>query len=58
MQPCVGITRMRRWTRAQKLGLNPPIEVLADLLKEEAKGEKSTEKAHIDEILGGTAAGA
>lgn len=25
--PCVGVTRLERWERAQALGLNPPSEV-------------------------------
>uniref|UniRef100_A0A0B7APU6 DNA polymerase delta subunit 4 n=1 Tax=Arion vulgaris TaxID=1028688 RepID=A0A0B7APU6_9EUPU len=25
--PCIGITRMERWERANKHGLNPPVEV-------------------------------
>ncbi|CAJ1935916.1 unnamed protein product [Sphenostylis stenocarpa] len=25
--PCVGITRLERWERAQSLGLNPPLEI-------------------------------
>ncbi|GAB6024042.1 DNA polymerase delta subunit 4 [Chamberlinius hualienensis] len=25
--PCIGITRMERWNRAQKLGLDPPLNV-------------------------------
>lgn len=49
---------MRRWHRAEKLGLNPPIEVLAVLLKEEAKGARRIEVAHMDEILNSTAVGA
>ncbi|KAI9657799.1 MAG: hypothetical protein M1829_006865 [Trizodia sp. TS-e1964] len=48
--PCIGIPRVKRWKRAESLGLNPPIEVLAVLLKEEAEG-KRTEKAHIEELL-------
>jgi DNA polymerase delta subunit 4 len=39
------------------LGLNPPIEVLAVLLKEEAKGNKGMERAHMDELLNSTAVG-
>lgn len=27
--PCTGITRLQRWERAQKLGLDPPAEVPA-----------------------------
>ncbi|KAL8365298.1 hypothetical protein RB595_004214 [Gaeumannomyces hyphopodioides] len=46
--PCIGISRIRRWNRAEKLGLRPPIEVLAVLLKEE-KGAAS--RAHMDEIM-------
>lgn len=57
-QPCVGITRMKRWQRAKRLGLNPPIEVLAVLLKEEAKGNAGIERAHMDELLNATAVGA
>ncbi|KAI1644105.1 DNA polymerase delta, subunit 4-domain-containing protein [Daldinia loculata] len=56
--PCVGITRMKRWKRAEKLGLNPPLEVLAVLQKEESKGTPGIEKAHMDEILNSTAVGA
>ncbi|KAK9424765.1 putative DNA polymerase delta subunit 4 [Seiridium unicorne] len=52
--PCVGISRMRRWQRADRLGLNPPAEVLAVLMKEEKKGTKGTETAHIDQILNST----
>jgi len=55
--PCIGTTRLRRWQRAQRLGLNPPIEVLAVLLKEEAKGNKSIERAHMDEIMNNTSIG-
>ncbi|RYP53181.1 hypothetical protein DL768_001774 [Monosporascus sp. mg162] len=55
--PCVGISRIKRWQRAQRLGLNPPVEVLAVLLKEEKKGTKGIERAHIDEILNATVVG-
>ncbi|EZF30929.1 DNA polymerase delta subunit 4 [Trichophyton interdigitale] len=48
--PCIGIARIKRWRRAHALGLNPPIEVLAVLLKEETR-EKASEKAYIDELL-------
>ncbi|KAK0741818.1 DNA polymerase delta, subunit 4-domain-containing protein [Apiosordaria backusii] len=51
--PCVGITRLKRWQRAERLGLNPPIEVLAVLVKEERSGER----AHLDELLNSTAVG-
>lgn len=49
--PCIGITRLKRWQRAERLSLNPPIEVLAVLLKEEAAGKKANERAHVDELL-------
>ncbi|KAL8397120.1 hypothetical protein RB594_004001 [Gaeumannomyces avenae] len=52
--PCIGISRIRRWNRAERLGLRPPIEVLAILLKEE-KGAVSG--AHMDEIMNPSAAG-
>ncbi|KAH6851088.1 DNA polymerase delta, subunit 4-domain-containing protein [Chaetomium sp. MPI-CAGE-AT-0009] len=55
--PCIGIARLKRWQRAQRLGLNPPVEVLAVLLKEEAKGNKEIEKAHMDELLNSAAVG-
>ncbi len=42
---------MKRWMRASKLGLNPPIEVLAVLLKEEKKGNHKIERAHVDELM-------
>jgi DNA polymerase delta subunit 4 len=52
------MSRMKRWQRAQRLGLNPPIEVLAVLLKEEAAGNKAIERAHMDELMNSTTAGA
>ncbi|KAI9847091.1 MAG: hypothetical protein M1837_003209 [Sclerophora amabilis] len=54
--PCIGIPRLSRWTRAQTLNLSPPIEVLAVLLKEEAKGPvdaKKIQRAYVDELMGG-----
>ncbi|KAF5018033.1 hypothetical protein F66182_10007 [Fusarium sp. NRRL 66182] len=54
--PCIGMPRMKRWKRADRLGLNPPVQVLAVLLKEESKGNK-IETAHMDEILNSTAIG-
>ncbi|RSL72797.1 hypothetical protein CEP54_000630 [Fusarium duplospermum] len=54
--PCIGTSRMKRWKRAERLGLNPPVEVLAVLLKEETKGNK-VQRAHMDEILNSTAVG-
>ncbi|KAI1496171.1 DNA polymerase delta, subunit 4-domain-containing protein [Biscogniauxia marginata] len=55
--PCVGISRMKRWHRADRLGLNPPVEVLAVLMKE-SEGALDLENAHMDEILNSTAVGA
>ncbi|KAF8864762.1 hypothetical protein BDZ45DRAFT_569284, partial [Acephala macrosclerotiorum] len=49
--PAIGIARMKRWVRANKLGLSPPIEVLAVLLKEEEKGNTKIERAHVDELM-------
>ncbi|KAI0452608.1 DNA polymerase delta, subunit 4-domain-containing protein [Xylaria acuta] len=56
--PCVGINRLKRWQRADRLGLNPPVEVLAVLMQEEAKDTKGIERAHMDDILNSTAVGA
>lgn len=53
--PCIGMPRMKRWQRADRLGLNPPPEVLAVLLME---SDKSTSRAHMDEIMNTTAVGA
>ncbi|KAL8665903.1 MAG: hypothetical protein Q9202_001839 [Teloschistes flavicans] len=53
--PCVGLSRARRWKRAEGLGLKPPIEVLAVLMKEEGKGNKGMERAFMDGLLGGSA---
>lgn len=50
-QPCIGIARMKRWTRANKLNLNPPIEVLAVLLREEERGNSGIERAYVDELM-------
>ncbi|CAG7951692.1 unnamed protein product [Penicillium olsonii] len=45
--PCIGIARVKRWRRANKLNLNPPIEVLAVLLK----GKDTKQRAYVDELL-------
>lgn len=61
--PCIGMTRLHRWKRAQGLSLNPPIEVLAVLLKEDEKDRNTASKkngekrvtgriAYIDELGG------
>ncbi|KIN01517.1 hypothetical protein OIDMADRAFT_180319 [Oidiodendron maius Zn] len=54
--PAIGIARMKRWVRANKLGLSPPIEVLAVLLKEEKKNNTKIERAYVDELLSSNAA--
>ncbi|KAL4923918.1 putative DNA polymerase delta subunit 4 [Aspergillus undulatus] len=46
--PCVGIARIKRWRRADSLDLNPPIEVLSVLLKQEGT---AGQRAYIDELL-------
>lgn len=55
--PCIGVSRMKRWYRAERLGLSPPIEVLAILLNEEKQGNTEIEVAAIDRIMGSTAIG-
>uniref|UniRef100_A0A6V3RNN7 DNA polymerase delta subunit 4 n=1 Tax=Lotharella globosa TaxID=91324 RepID=A0A6V3RNN7_9EUKA len=44
--PCIGITRIKRWERANKFGLNPPMDI-KDLL-EMGQGEPN---AAWDELL-------
>ncbi|KAJ9604374.1 hypothetical protein H2200_011208 [Cladophialophora chaetospira] len=66
--PCIGIPRLARWRRANTLNLQPPIEVLAVLLREEEGGDGAKEGlkygkrgrsqgcgkiAYIDELAGG-----
>lgn len=55
--PCIGIPRAKRWYRAEKLGLNPPIEVLAVLLREDGQGNKEIERAAMDRLMESTAIG-
>ncbi|KAI5467037.1 DNA polymerase delta, subunit 4-domain-containing protein [Mariannaea sp. PMI_226] len=55
--PCIGISRKKRWLRADRLGLSPPVEVLAVLIQEEAKDNKKAGAAHMDDILNSTAIG-
>ncbi len=50
-QPCIGIPRTRRWKRAHDLGLRPPIEVLAVLLKEQDDDKSQAQRAHVDELM-------
>jgi len=49
--PCIGIARTKRWRRANGLGLDPPIEVLAVLLREDSKTKGSAQKAYVDELM-------
>lgn len=42
---------MRRWKRAENLGLKPPVEVLAVLLKEEKSGNGKAERAFMEGLL-------
>ncbi|KAJ4837706.1 hypothetical protein Tsubulata_046206 [Turnera subulata] len=37
--PCIGMTRMARWERACRLGLNPPEEIGILLKSEKVQGE-------------------
>jgi hypothetical protein len=66
--PCIGIPRLARWRRANTLGLEPPIEVLAVLLREEdgkigsdgkvkknGRSQGCGKIAYIDELAGGRA---
>ena len=49
--PCIGIARLKRWKRANTLGLEPPIEVLAVLLREMDDGVTKSQRAHVDELM-------
>ena len=42
---------MKRWKRADNLGLKPPIEVLAVLLREEKMKNTKAGRAYVDELL-------
>jgi DNA polymerase delta subunit 4 len=45
---------LKRWKRAQRLDLDPPIEVLAVLLKEQDTNDKdkiAIQRSIVDEIL-------
>ena len=41
--PCVGITRLDRYRRAEKMGLKPPVEVLQILETEEGERDWNTD---------------
>lgn len=48
----MGIARLKRWQRAHRLGLEPPIEVLAVLLQEqEGKDKLAVQRSYVDELL-------
>lgn len=50
--PCIGISRSKRWARAHRLGLSPPIEVLAILLKQSNPNDVNTiDRAYVDELI-------
>lgn len=49
--PCIGVARPKRWKRAHRLGLAPPVEVLAVLVREEEAGRRRSERAYVDELL-------
>ncbi|KAL1303563.1 hypothetical protein AAFC00_006932 [Neodothiora populina] len=49
--PCIGIARLKRWKRANMLNLDPPIEVLAVLLKQADKGSVNVQRAYVDELM-------
>ena len=51
VQPCIGIARLKRWKRANLLGLQPPTEVLAVILKEMEAGNAKAQRAHVDELM-------
>ncbi|KAI9039576.1 putative DNA polymerase delta subunit 4 [Aspergillus affinis] len=46
--PCIGIARLKRWRRANTLGLKPPIEVLAVMLK---NNDDAKQRAYVDELM-------
>jgi DNA polymerase delta subunit 4 len=51
-QPCTGIARLKRWKRAYRIKLNPPLEVLAVLLKEMDRDSKvELQRSQVDELL-------
>ncbi|RKF84318.1 DNA polymerase delta subunit 4 [Golovinomyces cichoracearum] len=50
--PCIGISRSKRWARANRLRLSPPIEVLAILSKhQDSQIAGNNERAYVDELL-------
>ncbi|KAK0942357.1 hypothetical protein LTR29_006121 [Friedmanniomyces endolithicus] len=51
VKPCIGIARLKRWKRANALGLKPPVEVLAVLLREMEGGNGKAQRAYVDELM-------
>ncbi|KAF2492012.1 hypothetical protein BU16DRAFT_529398 [Lophium mytilinum] len=49
--PAIGNSRLKRWNRANRLNLHPPIEVLAVLLMEQDEGNAGAQRAHVDELM-------
>jgi DNA polymerase delta subunit 4 len=55
--PCIGISRVNRWKRAQRLELNPPLEVLAvalqmeDEYRGEVEGKRDRRIAYLDDYF-------
>ncbi|KAF1817532.1 hypothetical protein P152DRAFT_427452 [Eremomyces bilateralis CBS 781.70] len=49
--PCIGITREKRWKRAHRLGLNPSLEILAVVLKEEEAENVKAQRSYVDELM-------
>ncbi|EOA87028.1 hypothetical protein ACJQWK_08485 [Exserohilum turcicum] len=54
--PSAGIARLKRWKRAQRLGLEPPLEVLGVLLREQAQEDRDrggikVQRSIVDELL-------
>jgi len=50
--PCTGIARSKRWKRAYGFDLDPPIEVLAVLLKgQDGDNKLALQRSHVDELL-------
>ncbi|KAH5655158.1 hypothetical protein HBI23_148330 [Parastagonospora nodorum] len=50
--PCTGIARLKRWKRAYRINLDPPLEVLAVLLKEmDEDSSVALQRSQVDELL-------
>ncbi|MCJ1311930.1 hypothetical protein MMC25_005604 [Agyrium rufum] len=51
--PSIGIDRSKRWKRANKLGMKPPIEILAVIVKDSAKAkdQQDVQRSIVDELM-------